>query len=103
MITLDFQLTLAGHKRWLAGHPGGSRANLSLQELAAINYGGANLEQAKLTGLDDVNSFYTEAAPAALRQPFAGCRIAAVHSPEVADLGARASIELYLCGRAHSG
>jgi hypothetical protein len=56
-----------------------------------------------LTGLDDVNSFYTEAEHAALRQPFAGCRITAMYSPEVADLAARASIELYLCGRTHGG
>ena len=44
MITQDFQLILVGHKRWLAGHPGGSRANSSLQELAAIDYACANLE-----------------------------------------------------------
>jgi uncharacterized protein YjbI with pentapeptide repeats len=50
MITQDFQLILAGHKRWLSDHPGRSRANSSLQELAAIDFGGANLEQAKLTG-----------------------------------------------------
>ena len=56
-----------------------------------------------VTGLDDVNSFYTEAAHAALRQPFEGCRIAAVHSPEVADLAARAGVDLYLCGHTHGG
>ena len=74
MITQDFQLILVGHKRWLAGHPGGSRANLSLQELAAIDYAGANLEQAKLTDaqlapsmLGGINLHLADMFPADLR------------------------------------
>ena len=49
-----------------------------------------------LTGLDDVNSFYTEAEHAALRQPFAGCRITAMYSPEVADLAPQRHAWLYI-------
>ncbi len=56
-----------------------------------------------LTGLDDVHSFYTDAAHRALREPIDGCRIAAVHSAEVADLAAAAGIDLYLCGHTHGG
>lgn len=56
-----------------------------------------------VTGLDDVHHFYTAAAQAALQAPSNGCRIAAVHSPEVADLAADAGIDLYLCGHTHGG
>ncbi|MBL6951673.1 MAG: metallophosphoesterase [Alphaproteobacteria bacterium] len=56
-----------------------------------------------LTGLDDVHSFYTEAAHGALREVRTGCRIAAVHSAEVADMAAAAGIDLYLCGHTHGG
>ncbi len=56
-----------------------------------------------LTGLDDVHSFYTEAAHGALRNGPTGCRIAAVHSAEVADMAAAADIDLYLCGHTHGG
>ncbi|MBT3534098.1 MAG: metallophosphoesterase [Rhodospirillaceae bacterium] len=56
-----------------------------------------------LTGLDDVHTFYTDAALAALQASHQGCRIAAVHSAEVADLAAEAGIDLYLCGHTHGG
>ena len=56
-----------------------------------------------LTGLDDVHAFYTDAALSALNEPFLGCRIAAVHSAEAADLAAAAGIDLYLCGHTHGG
>ena len=65
------------------------------------------------TGLDDVNSFYTEAARRALdahalpvEAPTAGdreCRIALVHSAEMADHAARAGYALYLAGHTHGG
>lgn len=60
------------------------------------------------TGLDDVNSFYTEAARIALDaevQPAGGddCRIALVHSAEMADHAARAGYALYLAGHTHGG
>ncbi len=56
-----------------------------------------------LTGLDDVHQFFTETARAALQAELSGTRIAAVHSPEVADLAAAADIDLYICGHTHGG
>ena len=56
-----------------------------------------------VTGLDDVHYFYTDTARAALVKPFDGCRIAAVHSAEAANLAADASFDLYLCGHTHGG
>lgn len=60
------------------------------------------------TGLDDVNSFYTEAARQALdahAQPVGAdeCRVALVHSAEMADHAARAGYALYLAGHTHGG
>jgi predicted MPP superfamily phosphohydrolase len=56
-----------------------------------------------LTGLDDVHYFYSEQARGALEKDIEGCRIAAVHSAEIADLAAAAGIDLYLCGHTHGG
>ncbi len=62
-----------------------------------------------LTGLDDVHRFRTPMAETALMEkpfddrmaePF---RIALVHSPEIADVAARAGFSLYLCGHSHGG
>jgi predicted MPP superfamily phosphohydrolase len=57
-----------------------------------------------LTGLDDVNYFYSQAAADTLCQrpatPFA---ISLVHSPEVADIAAEAGYALYLSGHTHGG
>jgi uncharacterized protein len=60
-------------------------------------------ERILVTGLDDVHSFYTEAAHAALFDGGDDFRIALVHSPEMADYAARAGIALYLCGHTHGG
>jgi uncharacterized protein len=56
-----------------------------------------------VTGLDDVHSFYTQAAYAALADDPGEFRIALVHSPEMADHAANAGIALYLCGHTHGG
>jgi len=56
-----------------------------------------------VTGLDDVHYFYTDAAAAALTDAPSGCKIALVHSPEVAHLAAAAGYALYLCGHTHAG
>ena len=56
-----------------------------------------------VTGLDDVHNFYSPAAQAALDQEVDGCRIALVHSAEVADHAAAAGCALYLCGHTHAG
>jgi predicted MPP superfamily phosphohydrolase len=60
-------------------------------------------ERLLVTGLDDVHSFYTEAARTALFDGGAGFRVALVHSPEMADHAAAAGIALYLCGHTHGG
>ncbi len=60
-------------------------------------------EAMRVTGLDDVHSFYTEAAPAALRNHDDEFRIALVHSAEVADDADEAGYSLYLCGHTHGG
>ncbi|MDP6689951.1 MAG: metallophosphoesterase [Alphaproteobacteria bacterium] len=71
-----------------------------LNQTIAIQRCGESLH---LTSLDDVHSFYTDAAHRALQETVEGCRIAAVHSAEVADLAAAAGIDLYLCGHTHGG
>jgi uncharacterized protein len=60
-------------------------------------------ESLRVTGLDDVNSFYTEAARAALHDHSGEFRIALVHSAEVADDADEAGYSLYLCGHTHGG
>lgn len=56
-----------------------------------------------VTGLDDVNSFYTEAARVALGGSQEACRIALIHSAEMADHAAQAGYALYLAGHTHGG
>ncbi len=65
-----------------------------------VQHGGDSL---CVTGLDDVHSFYTEAALAALGDHDGGFRIALVHSAEVADDADEAGYALYLCGHTHGG
>jgi hypothetical protein len=60
-------------------------------------------EVVHVTGLDDVHNFYSPAARAALDQRTDGCRIALVHSAEMADHAAAAGCALYLCGHTHGG
>jgi uncharacterized protein len=57
----------------------------------------------RVTGLDDVHSFYTEAALAALGDHDGEFRIALVHSAEVADDADAAGYAFYLCGHTHGG
>ncbi len=56
-----------------------------------------------LVGLDDVHSFYTPQAPAALDRHREGFRIALVHTVELATHAARAGYDLYLSGHSHGG
>jgi predicted MPP superfamily phosphohydrolase len=65
-------------------------------------------ERLRVTGLDDVHNFYTEAARAALRDHVGEdhdgeCRIALVHSAEMADFADQAGYALYLSGHTHGG
>ena len=63
-------------------------------------------ERLRVTGLDDVHCFYTEAAAAALRGTAGedgSFRIALVHTAEMADHAAAAGYALYLSGHTHGG
>ena len=79
--------------------------DLLINRSVAIHRGACRLV---FTGLDDVNSFYTDAARRAL-DAHAGpagvdeCRIALVHSAEMADHAAHAGYALYLAGHTHGG
>lgn len=55
-----------------------------------------------LIGCDDVHAFHDKAALQALRQG-RGCRIALVHSPDLAREAAAAGCALYLAGHTHGG
>ena len=57
----------------------------------------------KVVGTDDVNSFYTKAAPAALKIFNDGFRIVVVHTPDLATVAAEAGYSLYLTGHTHGG
>jgi len=61
-------------------------------------------EAIALTGIDDVHSYYTPAADAALaahdRETFG---IVLAHSPEMAGAAAAAGYSMYLCGHCHGG
>jgi len=60
-----------------------------------------------ITGLDDVNHYYTAAADQALlaAAPAGAAEfgLALIHSPEMADEAAAAGYALYLCGHSHGG
>jgi predicted MPP superfamily phosphohydrolase len=60
-------------------------------------------EALHLTGVDDVHYYYTDDAAVALRYAPAGCRIALVHSPEMAEQAAACGVSLYLTGHTHAG
>jgi hypothetical protein len=60
-------------------------------------------ETVHVTGLDDVHNFYSPEARAALDRRVDGCRIALIHSAEMADHAAAAGCALYLCGHTHGG
>jgi predicted MPP superfamily phosphohydrolase len=62
-----------------------------------------NGESMRVTGLDDVHSFYSPAARAALGPGDGGFQIALVHSAEMADHAANAGYALYLSGHTHGG
>ena len=57
-----------------------------------------------VTGLDDINRFYTPEAERLLREPAPGpFALALVHSAEFADVAAEAGYSLYLSGHTHGG
>ncbi len=69
-------------------------------ETAYLKREGAEIH---LTGLDDVNRFYTAMADQALTEAPDGFGIVAVHSPEMAEEAAAHGYALYLCGHTHGG
>jgi hypothetical protein len=71
----------------------------------AIERGG---ERLRITGLDDVHNFYTDAARAAFhdhedKDRGSECRIALVHSAEMADVADEAGYAFYVSGHTHGG
>lgn len=60
-------------------------------------------ERLRVTGLDDVHNFYTDAARAAFHDHDGEHRIALVHSAEMADVADAAGYALYLSGHTHAG
>jgi len=71
-----------------------------INEGIAIERGASKL---MVVGTDDVNCFYTEAAPAALCSFDDSFRIAVVHTPDLASVAAEAGYSLYLTGHTHGG
>jgi len=60
-------------------------------------------ERLRVTGLDDVHNFYTDAARVAFLDHDNEYRIALVHSAEMADVADEAGYGLYLSGHTHAG
>jgi predicted MPP superfamily phosphohydrolase len=71
-----------------------------VNEHAQIQRGG---DYIRITGLDDVHNYYSEAALDALSQKEGGFKIALVHSPEMASHACLSRIDLYLAGHTHGG
>ena len=74
-----------------------------VNEDLVLERGGARI---RITGVDDVNNFYTEDAVRALRatpETPAAASIALVHSPELADVASDAGYALYVAGHTHGG
>ncbi|OHC74209.1 MAG: hypothetical protein A3G18_11950 [Rhodospirillales bacterium RIFCSPLOWO2_12_FULL_58_28] len=71
-----------------------------VNESVSLERNGARLH---ITGLDDVNRFFTPMAHAALTPPGDDFKIALVHSPEMANEASRKGYSLYLCGHTHGG
>lgn len=71
-----------------------------VNEAMAVARGGACLH---LVGTDDIHAFYTPAASAVVEQTPPGFSVALVHTPELADVAAKAGHRLYLCGHTHGG
>jgi predicted MPP superfamily phosphohydrolase len=84
----------------MADHLGTLGFEVLVNRSVAIDRGA---DRIRVTGLDDVNSFYSEAARRALDAHEGECRIALIHSAEMADHAAEAGYALYLAGHTHGG
>ncbi len=61
------------------------------------------MDTIQITGLDDVNSFYTSMASQTLQDNLSHFKILLVHSNEIAINASSAGFSLYLCGHCHGG
>lgn len=84
----------------MAGALEGLGVTILINEGIAVKRGGSLMW---IVGTDDVNSFYSEAAPKALHRYGEGFRIAVVHSADLATVAADAGYALYLTGHTHGG
>ncbi|MEW5728948.1 MAG: metallophosphoesterase [Pseudomonadota bacterium] len=92
---------LGNHDRHdMADALAGLGVRVLVNEHLVVDHGGARLV---LTGTDDANRFYTEAAAAALRSAPHGFRVALVHSPDLAAAAEASGHALYLTGHTHGG
>lgn len=71
-----------------------------VNERTAIRRNGDALH---VVGTDDLHTFYTPAATAAVAFPPEGFSLVLAHTPELADVAAGAGHHLYLCGHTHGG
>lgn len=62
-----------------------------------------NGEKIHITGVDDPNTYYTEAAMEAVQKTNDGFKILLAHSPEMWDLAQQNHFHLYLTGHTHGG
>ncbi len=71
-----------------------------LNETIKIMRGAQNLT---MTGVDDVNAFWSDSANRVLEESGEGFKIALVHSPELATVAMTNGYALYLTGHTHGG
>lgn len=69
-------------------------------ESVRISRGGSEIH---ITGIDDVEAYYSEWSGKALVESPEGFKIALAHSPSMAEEAAGAEFDLYLCGHTHGG
>ncbi len=96
-----FLATLGNHDGIRVAEPlAGLGLRVLINESVTLTRGDASIH---FTGLDDVHYFYTERARDALMASPDGFKVALVHSPEIADVAAKAGFALYLAGHTHGG
>ena len=93
--------TLGNHDRaWMAEAFEGLGINVLNNESMEIKRGTSSLT---ITGLDDVHFYKTEQSEKALTESGTKCKIALVHSSEMAEEASRNGYSLYLAGHSHGG
>jgi uncharacterized protein len=93
--------TLGNHDRAaLVGPAEALGIRFLLNESIIISRGA---DKVVMTGVDDVNAFWSVAADRAMRESGEGCKLAFVHSPEFASVAMTNGFALYLAGHTHGG